>query len=501
MPTDFNLRRGLHPKRWEAVTPNGNAGNAGGSLIISPDLTSVWQEALCLASLTLRSRDTGGWTPLPSFGSVVNNSGSEGTWHPNGPTGTVSAASPNSITTNLTPLRRLDGITVRLTGGTGAGQERVVVSNTMGANSVLTVDQPWTIQPDATTTWLLRSGRYYVIGPATLGSVFKYFDPVLWSWSSALASPSGRADSFGSAMAATCFTPLLVNQSVTSATGTTLTTVGKNWAVNQWRNQQVRITSGKGAGQIRIITGNTATDLTVAAWVVTPDSSSKYTIEGAEDYLYEVGNASTTTRRYSLSANTWTTLAARSVVADSGVTLTHIDRDPSALWSDETNFINGRYLYSIRGIDGAGSTAIDKYDITSDVWSPVVYSPVGTLFGWGDAAHYVNGILYIQGMGINSGATIPWYKLRPSAGSLEPWTTLTGPTFLGKSGPRSYVTSRVGTDGRTYYYFYQSSVVAGATASSEYRIQEIPLCPKHTISATGCIFPHSRTWPRLYLLL
>lgn len=92
-------------------------------------------------------------------------------------------------------------------------------------------------------------------------------------------------------------------------TSTTLGKTGKTWTVNQWTNYQVRITSGLGIGQVRTIASNTATTLTVAAWTTTPDATSVFEIAPNDDFLYLLGNNAVTMYRYSISANTWTTMA------------------------------------------------------------------------------------------------------------------------------------------------------------------------------------------------
>ena len=79
--------------------------------------------------------------------------------------------------------------------------------------------------------------------------------------------------------------------------------------MNQWCNYQVRITAGTGIGQVRTITTNTATTLTVPTWTVTPDVTSVYAIEANDDFIYLFGNNAVTAYRYSISAGTWTTLA------------------------------------------------------------------------------------------------------------------------------------------------------------------------------------------------
>lgn len=64
----------------------------------------------------------------------------------------------------------------------------------------------------------------------------------------------------------------------TSATGTTLVDSGKSWTVDALIGDVVVITGGTGAGQIRKITDNDATSITVATWTTTPSTDSTYVI-------------------------------------------------------------------------------------------------------------------------------------------------------------------------------------------------------------------------------
>ena len=66
----------------------------------------------------------------------------------------------------------------------------------------------------------------------------------------------------------------------TAATATTISLSTATWVASSWINAQVRIMAGTGAGQIRTITANTSTQLTVATWTVTPDTTSVFRIRG-----------------------------------------------------------------------------------------------------------------------------------------------------------------------------------------------------------------------------
>ncbi len=65
-------------------------------------------------------------------------------------------------------------------------------------------------------------------------------------------------------------------------TSTTLNDTTQSFTLNQFVGFTVQITGGTGAGQVRTITGNTATQLTVSpSWTTIPDSTSTYQITAA----------------------------------------------------------------------------------------------------------------------------------------------------------------------------------------------------------------------------
>ncbi len=71
---------------------------------------------------------------------------------------------------------------------------------------------------------------------------------------------------------------------VASATATTLTVGGTPFTGRTLTGLQVVITSGTGAGQVRTIMSNTASSLTVAAWAVALDTTSRWMVRGVGEY-------------------------------------------------------------------------------------------------------------------------------------------------------------------------------------------------------------------------
>ena len=76
-----------------------------------------------------------------------------------GQTGTAQAGGSDTITLDSGALATNDiynGSTIRITGGTGSGQKRVI-SDYVGSSKVATVSVAWTTQPDSTSTFAVES--------------------------------------------------------------------------------------------------------------------------------------------------------------------------------------------------------------------------------------------------------------------------------------------------------------------------------------------------------
>jgi hypothetical protein len=237
----------------------------------------------------------------------------------------------------------------------------------------------------------------------TTAGVYRYYDLALNTWTTLSANAPTNIIGTDSKLIGT---PSWVGSAyVAFATGTataggasTLTNSAKTWTVNQWTNSQVRIVSGTGAGQIRTIASNTATVLTTsAAWTTNPDATSVYSVEGNDDFIYYMGSANVAIIRYSITANTWTTLsptAARAAAPAVGMSGHWIFESTDAAWTSESAIKNGRYIYSFRG--GAGAV-LDQYDIALNTWvSSLAYAPATEVFGVGTKYSYVGDYIYAQ---------------------------------------------------------------------------------------------------------
>ena len=357
--------------------------------------------------------DEDAWALLPASGATGTfAAGACGEFRALGAMGglqdqTATAGTTTTLTTNKTITRNLVGSKIRVISGTGVGYEGTVASNTVGANSVITVTPANGVAFDATTVFRVWSGSLWFFNAGTAAVGFSVYDratnawtaksvtnlPIAWGTTGQLVSTESLAGTFET------------GTSTGTNTTTTLNNTGKSWLVNAYTNYQVRITGGTGIGQIRTIASNTATALTVSvAWTVTPDATSVYAVEGNDDFFYLLGNAATTLYKFVVSTNTWSTISpgsARGGAAGAGVTANWVNAVQDTDWADATGKLlttgvykqNGRYIYSFRG---GAANSLDMYDIAATTWvSAVDYGGRGETFTTGSSSTTFDGNIYI----------------------------------------------------------------------------------------------------------
>lgn len=460
MPTTNGNRPILDLKRWEFCSP-APAASAAGSFIASSRHFRQQQLYLRGASESyIYNPVEDGWVTLPAAGLAgAVGAGACGVAAAFS-VGTATAAASltatggttSTIITNQTLARDLRGYKVLIMAGPNAGAVLDIVSNTTTANAVITVAAQASAFSASTVFRLLVPTWYVCCNGATAAASFRKYDYATNTWTTVANMPASLGTD-----AKVVATPSIVDGvfrqfatgTATSATTTTLVQTGKNWAASQWINSQVRITAGTGAGQIRTISANTADTLTVsAAWTTTPDATSQYSIEGNDDFLYLLGNNAVTMYRYSISANTWTTLtpaAARAAAPGAGMSAHWVHSVKEADWTAENNIQNGRFIYSFQG---AATGALHRYDIAANTWATITYSPSSETFTTGTKYALHDGRLYIQ-----KDATGRWFAYDFARSELFPWGTMLYPQGTAVVGDTAF--DVVYEDGATdIFYVY-----------------------------------------------
>ena len=195
-----------------------------------------------------------------------------------------------------------------------------------------------------------------------------------------------------------------VATTVTNALGgIAITDTLKSWAINQWVGYQVRIISGSGVGQVRKILYNSATVLTLAdstisaseplcnpmifspaisstagsqsvyqieasnvtvdtAWLNTPDTTSRFRIDGGNIYLFSSAAATPfyTVQQYDVLSDTWyirtaTTLNVGLVGTDGTVEKT---TEGGNIWDRSSSTVSGTSMTSV--VSGTTTTLVDS---------------------------------------------------------------------------------------------------------------------------------------------
>ena len=426
MTITVNLRKLLHKKTPEYCAQNSAGNTAAGAFIVSDknDTVPGHDSAYYCGGVSAwwnYNADEDGWIQLPPSGATGTfAAGSCGEMRsvaaPGGVTTLTASAGGTTTTlpTSLTITRCLSGYELRIVDGPGSGHTSTIKCNTLGANAVITLETASPVAFTNATKYQMFTISAWFFNAGTTAVGFSVYDrathtwtarsvtglPTAWGTDAQLVSTSGRMSNSGAGF---------LSGDVVSATGTTVTT-NKTFLLNQWANNQIRILTGTGAGQIRSIASNTVGAsgvITVsAAWTTNPDATSTYRVEGNDDYFYLLGSNAVTMYRYSISANTWTTLApvaARAGASGGGGTADWVDGVPSTLWNDEsygyhylTTIVrqNGRYFFCFRG---GASNILDVYDIAANTWiSGIAYGGQQETFTTGSCSVDMDGKIYIQ---------------------------------------------------------------------------------------------------------
>lgn len=174
-------------------------------------------------------------SPFLGFGNLPNSTDHDNAGNPRpggtilfSTTGTATSATATTLsdTTQNWPHSGFVGNTIKITNGLGSGHFKSINYNT--GNS-LTVDGNWVTTPDSASEYIVYKGALATMGKPT------------------------------------------------SATSTEITDSNARWGANMWLGYNFAITSGLGAGQLSLVSGNTSTVITVTgALDTTPDTTSVY---------------------------------------------------------------------------------------------------------------------------------------------------------------------------------------------------------------------------------
>lgn len=440
---------------------------AGDGAFVIKDPLGERRSALMITALTtpfLYDTEEDAWETLPSLAlSGTFGVGACGTWGLWSITNTASGGSTTQVTYVGRFSDKLVGREIKFMSGSNVNLRRTitavskVVSGTNDTNTI-TLDSALPNAVINGDTFQLTTGRYYIVSAGTLGaSGFKSYD--VFTGTITTHSTTGLPATWGTdgrLVATPSYVGAFATGTATAGTSTTLSNSAKAWTTNQWSNYAIRITAGTGVGQVRYIASNTGTQITVSsAWTTTPDSTSVYSIEGNDDFLYLLGNGAVTMYRYNITANTWSTLSpvsARASAPAVGMGANWVGKSTNSTWANESNIQDGRYIYSFQG-GGVGS--LHRYDIALNTWETITYLRQQEPFSIGTSYDYDNGRIYIQQNNLGR-----FYYYDVVGNQLIPWGYDFYPQSTARAGDKMFTVAHYDGTGDiiTWVYYISSNL-------------------------------------------
>ena len=435
-----NNKPELHRKEWQTMMPAPTTTAAGGFIVKGNG--NISRFVMYIASATVhylydhRNDDwiqiaSGALSPAFGAGACGIYTAWSGTFTANG--GSTTTVSVNAATHALNGFAV--GQTIEFLSGTAAniGLRRTILSmtspNLATGNIILTLDSAVTSVAN-NDTFRISSGRFWILeATGTLvAASYRVYDVCAGTWTS--REITGLPAALGTD--GKLWTPGTFGVSYDTGTAaatsstTALDCTGKTWIADQWINYQVRITGGTGQGQVKVITDNDTDTLTFTAGTDL-DATSTFVIEGDENAIYYLGNGAITMYKYSISGNSWATLAPtanRAAAPSTGVTAEFVGQTGITSWANISDIKDGRYMFSARG---GGSGVIDRYDISggtngAGTWIACAYHPFITTFTTGTGSDWDNEHIYLVKEG---SASVPQrvYVYNVVSNEIHPVTT------------------------------------------------------------------------------
>ena len=179
-------------------------------------------------------------------------------------------------------------------------------------STTITVDSNWTVQPDTSSSYVIKSGGVFMLSSVASApwSSFQFYDCLTDTWTTKTAIGGLLLAALGTDIGMTIITSETPFDSGTGTTASTRTFTdnAKSWAIDRYCNYELRITSGVGMGQRNRIVGNGTNYIEIERPFVTiPDSGSTYEIRGDTNKIYVGGNGASSLYQYNIEYDQWTT--------------------------------------------------------------------------------------------------------------------------------------------------------------------------------------------------
>jgi hypothetical protein len=176
----------------------------------------------------------------------------------------------------------------------------------------VTIDSPWTVTPNNTSVFVIQSGMLWNINGANARFSLQSYDVLNDNWYQNNSILGGMLNgTLGTDVAIETLNEsavgVLLTRTVSSGAAKTVTLSGATITPNQYSNYIIRIVSGTGIGQDRLIVSHDASNIFTVnrSWAINPDNTSVVEIVADNNKLYMTGNAGAAMFEYDSLNDVW----------------------------------------------------------------------------------------------------------------------------------------------------------------------------------------------------
>ena len=181
------------------------------------------------------------------------------------------------------------------------------------ASQIITVDTAFNVTPTTYSKFMVKSEVIWLMSSQSGAPfyTFQMYDVLTNTWYQKTINNGIFAAAIGTEIQiqpTADIIGVLVTGTATAGTNRTITDTGLSMEVDRYRNYQIRIVKGTGAGQSKRIISNKTNYFEVdSKWTVNPDATSKYEVIPDPNLIYFVGNGNAATVAYHMEADMWIT--------------------------------------------------------------------------------------------------------------------------------------------------------------------------------------------------
>lgn len=181
------------------------------------------------------------------------------------------------------------------------------------SSQIVEIATPFNVTPTANSRFMVKTGIIWLVSSLTAAPFFTFqmYDILTNTWYQKTMNQGLFTAAIGTEVqiesTSDLITPLVFGVA-TAGTLRSITDSSKSLETDRYRNYNIRIIKGTGAGQNRRIIGNKLNYFEVdLRWTTIPDTSSEYEVYPDNNLLYFIGNANAATFAYHMEADMWIT--------------------------------------------------------------------------------------------------------------------------------------------------------------------------------------------------